>query len=219
MSFSSAVLDTLWPTPCPHCGGLADCSLRSRLCAPCRREVGCLPRWAPPPPGLSAAFWLGAYTGPLGALVRRGKHRPDPEALHEAGALLARAARGRLPAVDAVCAVPTTAVRAWQRGLNSARCLAEPVAEVLDLPLCRPLRRRGRGRQVGRSSAQRWARAATSYRAAGPVAGSWLLIDDVWTTGATAAACAQELLGAGAHRVVFLAATRADRAQGPAAPP
>jgi orotate phosphoribosyltransferase len=51
----------------------------------------------------------------------------------------------------------------------------------------------------------------------GPVAGSVLLVDDVLTTGATAAACAEALLRAGADRVDVLTIARSLRLAEPTA--
>lgn len=214
----SAALDVLWPTPCPHCGSPASRALRTRLCEACTAALPSLLCWAPPPPNVWTAFSLGRYQGPLGALIRRGKHRPDDAALAEAAGLLARAARGRLPDADAVCCVPTTPARLWTRGLNPARRLAKPVARALRRPFLEPLQRHGQGSQVGRTASQRWAAATQQFRAEGPITGTWLLVDDVWTTGATAAACATELLGAGAERVILLTATRAERREAAVSP-
>lgn len=205
----AACLDVVWPTPCPSCGAAPARTLRSRLCAPCAAALPRLLHWGAPPAGVQSAWWLADYRGPLGALIRRGKHHPDHTALREAAALLASAAAGRLPQVDAVAAVPTTLRRAWSRGTNPAAVLAGPVARRLGVPVRHPLRRLGVGKQVGRTAGQRRQAAAASYRADSAVSGRWLLIDDVWTTGATASACASELLGAGAARVFFLAAARA----------
>jgi predicted amidophosphoribosyltransferase len=76
------------------------------------------------------------------------------------------------------------------------------------LPLADCLRRSGGRRQVGRRRADRLAD-PPRVRTAGKGPAAALLVDDVWTTGATLAACAAALREAGTNRVIALALARA----------
>lgn len=206
MQLIGPLLSVLLPDTCPACDGLGGAG-KSRLCSSCEAAVPRLPRALPPMEPLSAAFALGPYAGPLGALVRRAKYRPDPGAVLELGARLAEAARDRMPRVDAVTHVPVPALRRLRRGFDQAAILAAAVARALDLPH-RPLLQRVReGEQAGRSPRERRsaARGAFRLRSGVEVPAHLLLVDDVVTTGATAAACADELLCGGARSVVLLA--------------
>ena len=88
--------------------------------------------------------------------------------------------------------------------------LAQPLAEALDLPLetkALGLARR-KDRQAGLPFEQRLANVAGAFRVQDPdlIEGRRvLLVDDVITTGATAAACPQALLAAGAESVFAIA--------------
>jgi ComF family protein len=148
---------------------------------------------------------LGPYEGVLGACVRRAKYRPDPRLAQDLGRRLARAARGRLPRVDAVVPVPIPLRRRLTRGFDQAEILARPVAMALGAPLVPALGRVDPAEQAGRSHRERLRAARQAWRVRRPVAGPVLLVDDVVTTGATAAACADALLCEGASRVWLLA--------------
>lgn len=103
---------------------------------------------------------------------------------------------------DAVVAVPLHPSRLRRRGFNQAELLARGVAEAIDAPVSDTLGvvRRTRD-QVDLSAAERRANVEGAYAARGRVRGRVLLIDDVFTTGATMSACAGTLVRAGAEEV------------------
>ena len=108
---------------------------------------------------------------------------------------------------DLIVPVPASGKR---RGYNVPERMAQPLAHALSLPLLpKALCRVRAGRhQAGLSLDERLANAAGAFRAQEPelVEGKRvLLVDDVITTGTTAAACAQALLHAGADSVFALA--------------
>ena len=107
----------------------------------------------------------------------------------------------------------------WQRGFNQADLLAGEIGRRTHTPVRNALRRvRNTASQAGLTSAKRRenvsgaflpSRRATNRRALD--GRSVLLIDDVMTTGATAAACARALKRGGARQVTLLTLARADR--------
>ncbi|MGA2275705.1 MAG: ComF family protein [Bryobacteraceae bacterium] len=130
------------------------------------------------------------------------------------GELLLRALP-RDEAFDCVTPVPLHWRKRWQRGFNQADLLARRVAAHSGIPRMRLLRRlRSTASQAGLSNTNRRRNVSAAFacrqpdRAAGR---KILLIDDVMTTGSTAAACALVLQRAGAARVALLTLARADR--------
>ena len=108
---------------------------------------------------------------------------------------------------DCIIPVPASSRR---RGYNVPERMAWPLSHALGLPLLpKALCRARAGRhQAGLSLEERLVNVAGAFRAQEPelVEGKRvLLVDDVITTGATAAACAQALLDAGAHSVFAVA--------------
>ena len=203
----NAIRAVLLPDACPHCQGAGGVA-RSRLCADCEGLIPRLPRLIAAPEPLEGALVLGPYAGPIGALVRRAKYRPDPGAAVELGWRLAQGSCGRLPEVDLVTWVPVPRARLLQRGFDQSEVLGRAVAQALGRPARRTLRRVRPGEQAGRSDRARRvaARGAYALLDAPPEGARVLLVDDVITTGATAAACAEHLLVAGARSVLLLAA-------------
>jgi predicted amidophosphoribosyltransferase len=115
------------------------------------------------------------------------------------------------PSADAVTWVPLARRRLAERGYDQARALAVAVGARLDLPVVRLAHRvLATGPQARRTGEERRAAMKGAFQPARlPAPTSVLLIDDVLTTGATAAACAEAVVGAGARRVTLLAAARA----------
>jgi predicted amidophosphoribosyltransferase len=114
-----------------------------------------------------------------------------------------------LPEVDAVTWVPLARRRLAERGYDQARALAAGVSDQLGVPAVRTLRRAvASGPQARRAGAERREALRGAFRAAHRPPPRVLLVDDVLTTGSTAAACAAVLRDAGAVTVALLTATR-----------
>ena len=110
---------------------------------------------------------------------------------------------------DAVVPVPLHRSRLRKRGFNQAELLARGVAHRINATVSDTLEVVHSTRdQVELSAAQRRANVAGAYTARGPVRGRILLVDDVFTTGATMSACAGALVRAGAREVHTLSLCR-----------
>lgn len=114
--------------------------------------------------------------------------------------------------IEALVPVPLAPARERERGFNQAALLAERLASGLHAPV-RPtwLRRlRPTRPQSELTAAQRVDNVRGAFRAEGAVAGrDVVVVDDILTTGATAAECARALKAAGARTVGVLAVARA----------
>src|SRR5215210_8309545 len=110
---------------------------------------------------------------------------------------------------DAVVPVPLHRSRRRKRGFNQAELLARSVAGRLRATLSDTLEAvRSTRDQTELSAAQRRANVAGAYKAKAPLHGKILLVDDVFTTGATMNACAESLLRAGAREIHALSLCR-----------
>jgi predicted amidophosphoribosyltransferase len=116
------------------------------------------------------------------------------------------------PDADALAAVPSDPERRRGRGDAPAERLARELGALWELPV-RPLLRRTRAgpRQRGQRLAERRGNVRGVFAAAGEAPRRVVLVDDVYTSGATAAACATELRRAGARRVDVVSLARAVR--------
>ena len=116
------------------------------------------------------------------------------------------------PAVEVVTFVPPDPDRGLKRGHHPPRQLAELLAARWGLPVASPLcRRRAAKRQRGLSRTERRRNVAGIFAANGPVPCSIALVDDVYTSGATANAAASALRRAGARRVEIVTFARVVR--------
>ena len=160
--------------------------------------------------------------------VRRGilhtKYHAAPWAAVEMGVWLAKLAFGsevRMSGAELLpelvegmslgydCIVPVPA-SGTARGYNVPQLMALPLTRALGVPLYPEAlgRTRAKQHQAGLPFEQRMANVAGAFRVTDPdrIEGrKVLLVDDVITTGATTAACAQALLAAGAESVFAIA--------------
>jgi len=110
---------------------------------------------------------------------------------------------------DAVVPVPLHRSRLRKRGFNQAELLARGVAGRMKATVSDTLEVvRSTRDQVELSAAQRRANVVGAYAATEPLRGKLLLVDDVFTTGATMSACAATLHKAGAKEVHALSLCR-----------
>ncbi len=116
---------------------------------------------------------------------------------------------------DVIVPVPLHWTRLWTRGYNQAAWLANAFSKQSNRPFAPQclIRTKATPTQNGLSFSGRARNVAGVFRANGAVAGKTiLLVDDVYTTGATMNACAKALLRAGAAYVDGVALARVVRA-------
>jgi competence protein ComFC len=142
------------------------------------------------------------YEGVGEEIVHSLKYRGYTTVVDRLAAPLMTGVLDRDERFDAVVPVPLHRSRLRRRGFNQAELLARGVAAGLDAPVSDTLQvvRKTRD-QVELSAAERRANVEGAYAARGRLRGKILLVDDVFTTGATTNECAKTLLRAGADEV------------------
>ena len=211
------LLSLLYPrrAVCMGCESQAGCS-QDWLCEECRAMLPGLWLGAdalPEASGFVAAAFAYRYAGPVKGVVRRLKYGGVRKLAEPMGADMARAYRAILPTrADAIVAVPMHRRRLRKRGFNHAELLAREVGARLDLPVIHALRRTRNTRQQARlSRRERLRNLDGAFACDDSVKGKRiLLVDDVCTTGTTAAGCARALLDADAAAVYLLCYARAE---------
>jgi len=202
---------------CPGCGAAAG---GKGVCGGCAESLREALAAAAAPTGDVA--WLGPYAGPWLRLVQALKYRGQRHLARYLGDLLADLLLRSPFRPDLVTHVPVSPAGLRARGFDQAELLARVVAGRLRAPHRALLKRRqvvqpdgGGGKRLVRQASlgllARSGNAAGAYRSRALRGESVLLIDDVLTTGATAAACKSELLASGAAEVRLAVVARAVR--------
>ncbi len=181
---------------CARCGSPAVGPVPS--CSACHRLKG-----------FSRARSLVAYRGPASRLVVALKHRGRPGLAAQCGRLLADLARreGLARGVAAVTFVPAGST-ADRRGFDHAELLARSAARTLGRPVAPLVQRASEGLRQSEVPLDCRLQNARGRFKARDARGVVLLVDDVFTTGATAEACSLELLREGASAVNVLTFAR-----------
>jgi ComF family protein len=230
-----AALDLVFPALCPACGAVLGVGRRDPLCGACWDAIqriapfhcarcgaidmsldgvaavscpACAADGVPFDYARSAALYLGPLREAIHAFKFRGKRalaRPLADLMvEECGEVLVADAAVLVP-------VPLTRERRASRGFNQAALLAERVARELGVAVKpRWLRRvRSTVAQSDLSAAERQTNVRGAFAASPAVAGRHVVIvDDVFTTGATVRECARALRAEGAVRVGALTVAR-----------
>jgi ComF family protein len=203
--------DLIKPPYCQRCGRAFDPTAQGAPeCAECRAGA----------PRFDLARAVGRHTGTLRQAVLSYKFRgaqrlARPLAARLAGLLQELDARGELALsdVEALVPVPLHEARRRWRGFDQAQLLAEHVGSQLGLRVLTGtlIRCRETTPQVELKPNERAQNVRGAFETAKPglVAGRKLmLVDDVFTTGATINECARMLRQAGAARACALTVTR-----------
>ncbi|MCC7125954.1 MAG: ComF family protein [Acidobacteria bacterium] len=204
----------LFATRCAACAALNTRPFDNAVCPDCwaaidRFDGGGILHW--PAARITAHAAIGPHEGPLRVIVQALKYDGRRSVAARLSMLMRDAGRPLLAAADVVVPVPLHRRRAWTRGFNQADLLARGLGR----PVARLLRRqRSTAPQVslpadarrqnvdGAFALVRWPPPRVRDRRI-------LLVDDVFTTGATLEACARVLHEAGAREVMALTAARA----------
>lgn len=236
----AALADFAWPPVCPMTGVSVDVSghvapsawyaltfLDAPHCARCGRPfpypggtgaataalcAACIAR----PPAFDLARAPLAYDEASRPLVLGFKHGGRREMIAQFARWMAGSAPECLEGADAIVPVPLHWRRLWARRYNQSALLGDALARLTGLPLETRwlLRPRATPSQAGRSAGMRRRNVAGAFHVPDrqAVEGRTLvLVDDVFTTGATASACARLLKRRGAARVHVMTLCRVVR--------
>lgn len=217
-----AIGDLLYPQQCLGCGLLvrggvcgkcteAVTRITGEVCVRCGaprapRNATC--RWCPiPQAAFDRAYQSVMFTGLVRRAIHRFKYTSEAALLDW---LVSLVDISSIEDIQAITWVPVPRERILTRGFDHAELIAQRVAAKAGLPIVSLLRRTRRvARQVELPTDERKVNLAGAFAPVRPSPSAVLLVDDVFTTGATAHACADALKSGGSDRVDVLTIARA----------
>ncbi|MFQ5922967.1 MAG: double zinc ribbon domain-containing protein [Anaerolineales bacterium] len=220
-----AGLDLLFPIQCAGCGEAGniwcdECDMSMvrvteplcQLCGyPLENRRSC-PSCASRRPTLQARSYA-RYTGRVTQALLHLKYRPDRRLASVMGAWLEELYLQEGWSGEVVVPVPLGKHKMQQRGFNQAALLAEAFGSRAGLPVDSSCLKRVKDTrsQVGLDPHERWHNVRQAFRAETPSfeSANVLVVDDLFTTGATLSACATAIRATGAHSVIGLTVARA----------
>ncbi len=193
---------------CPQCGRRTQ---KAQLCFDCKTKI---PQYKI---GVSALV----YDGVVIRLIKG--YKQGKRYLKDYFAQLLQPKISELPPFDAFVYVPMTKKRQKERGYNQSRLLAERLSQLFGIPVADVIEKVADTPDQKRLSAEERAEnLKTCFKIKDRKAckgKTFLLVDDVLTTGATADAVCSKLKAAGAAEIYFAAIASVEYSPRPAAIP
>jgi predicted amidophosphoribosyltransferase len=210
---AAPVLALLAPQRCGACGVEG-----ALLCVECCDELGLMGdgrvECGAAPLGCVAGAWIGPYEGGLGEVVRTLKFHDLPALAEPLGLSLRRAicaVQQELGGDATLVPIPTDPARLRDRGFDHAALIASAAARALPCALV-PLLERTRAvpalHTLGRTERRRVMDRVFAVRAGTELPQRVILVDDIWTSGATFEAAAATLQAAGCATIGVVAVAR-----------
>jgi competence protein ComFC len=181
---------------CDRCGQPSFADLECRICS----------SWGAGLRRVRSAVWLEES-------ARRTVHRLKYDGWWRVAEAMALAMRGLEPLTGSVCLIPVPlgARRARERGYNQSQRIAAALGTLTGAPVRGDVLRRTRETrtQTALTPEERQANLAGVFACTGAERLAVVLVDDVFTTGATLVSAASALVGAGAQSVDGITFARA----------
>lgn len=212
-----SLLDLIFPHSCRGCGRIGnvfckDCknyiiTHRQNFCPYCKK---------PSPAGKCLSFSCQNFpptyvisnrNGLLGELIHNYKYYSIRALAHPLAELLDVSLPPKLPANSVLVPLPTATHHIRTRGLDHTLLIAKHLSKIRHLPLEKVLIRNKNTVQVGSDRSKRLVQASLAYSInpqykIKPTT-TYILIDDVWTTGASILSAAHKLQSAGAKDIII----------------
>lgn len=192
------LLDTVFPRFCCSCGWIG-----CLLCSNCYEKIE-----------FSGELQSSSHLSSVQAATQYGEttqaiiHTLKYQNVKEVAVLCARIIylSCNLPTVDLITAIPLHHYRLNERGFNQAEVISQELSQLLSIPyqplVLRPYHTEKLAQTTSRQSRRKVIEAAFTFNSLTSCSNKTiLLVDDVWTTGATLNAAAQVLVSAGAKEV------------------
>lgn len=221
-----SALDWLFPPECVKCGepGTSWCEscqkkieiVQKAVCpicgTPSKTKTIC-PQCKQNPPTLDWIRSWAIYNEPLKTFIHALKYKNNRSLATTFAEAIAEVYKNNPYSIDFITVVPLSKKRTRQRGYNQVALIAKALQSQINLKfqpeaICRI---RNTETQVGKNVQERAINVIGAFRA-NPMQvqdKTILILDDVYTTGATLNACANALKNAGASRIIGITAARA----------
>lgn len=221
------LLDLLFPKKCVGCGKVgkyvcSECEVglweEEQICPTCRRasRYGLKHKYCHEPYSLDGLMCLWAYEGVAQKIIKKAKYKGRFDVLEF---LISNFEFLNKPELfnfqkyletkPVVVPVPLHPKRLRERGFNQALIISKVFSQIWHLELNDCLIRvKDTGHQVGRTRSERLLALENAFTAPSNPLRGVVLVDDVWTTGATMNECCKTLKKAGVKKIWGLVLAR-----------
>lgn len=197
------VFNVVFPPKCCVCGTIGD----DAFCQKCVSQIKYIPHTA----GTTAS--VAVYDGVIKKAIKKLKFNKKKQLAPVLSKIMLNNAR--ITDFDAIIPVPLHKTRSKVRGFNQSELLAKDISVFYKMPILTDIlvRVKNTSPQFGLKKGERHANIQGAFAVTGAdkITGKKiLLIDDILTTGATLNECKNELLSAGAERVMAYTLSKAE---------